>query len=284
MSGLTRGQSCLRDGTPCWRVPRTLRRYGGRSLWCLLVLWLVDVSPAASSDIGGLEGMVRQWIALRREINRTRTDWVDQKSLIEDEIRLLRTQKEKLGKRLAEHTSQAGTAEEQLASTVAVTGALGEEVGALIQPVLQAEADLVGRMDKLPEPLLGPVRSLWDSVASRGKSPPTVEDLADRLQAVVSLYTHLQQLAQGVHAASVTLADGAGRQREMQALFLGLSAAYAVSADGARAVQGRPGPDGWVWEWDDSLAPAVRRCLDCYRREAPAELVTLPVGPGRAPR
>lgn len=261
----------------------TPRRCRGGWLWSLLALWVVHVPTATASDIGGLEGMVREWIALRREINRTRTDWVDQKPLIADEIRLLRTQREGFAKRLAAHTAQAETAEKRLSDTVTKTGELGEGVDALHQPLLQAEADLVRRMGKLPEPLLRPVRSLLDSVVSRDQRPPTAEDLADRLQAVVGLYTHLQQLAQGVHSANVTLSDGAGGQREMQALFFGLSVAYAASADGARAAHGRRGPDGWTWEWDDSLAPAVRQCLACYRKEAPAEFVTLPLRQGGTP-
>ena len=252
-------------------------------LWGLLALWVLHVPAIAASDIGGLEGMVREWMALRREINRTRTDWVDQKSLLEDETRLLRTQKETLAKRLSGYTSQAETAEKRLADTTAKTGELGAGLEALHQPLLQAEADLVTRTGRLPEPLLHSVRSLVDGVVARGGRPPTVEDLADRLQAVVSLCTHLQQLTQGVHSANVTLPDDAGRQREMQALFLGLSVAYAVSADGAQAARGCPGPDGWVWEWDDSLAPAVRQCLACYRKEAPAEFVTLPLRLGETP-
>jgi len=68
-----------------------------------------------------------------------------------------------------------------------------------------------------------------------------------------------------------------GTAREMDVLFVGLGAGYAVSRDGRLAAVGRMTDTGWVWTWPESGADDIRRAMAIFRKDQPAGFVPLPV-------
>ena len=250
----------------------TTRFRGILAAAAILILGLA----AAATEIDELRGLVREWLVLRRELNEAETAWKAQKTLLSDELRLLQEQKQRLTRELAAGTEAAETASAPLAAARAQKDELASSLSALLQPVRDAEDVLRTWRDKLPPGLL---QSLGD-VLAKLPAPDAAEDVsnvADRLQAVLGLYTRIEQLNQEIHAGKTVLSLPDGRRLEMDTLFFGIAAGYAVSADGRHAAVGRPGSDGWHWQWDPALAQSVRHAIACYRRESPAAFVRLPL-------
>ena len=145
-----------------------------------------------------------------------------------------------------------------------------------------ADADLLADIEKLKaqreawRPLLEAaeedIRSWQRLLKSRIEFPlPASPATEDRLQRVFSIYAEIEKLQ---HRAStdktVIELERAGR-RQMDVLYLGLGAAFAVSADDAVAASGEWTDSGWQWTRDDSLADEVRKAVRiCEGQEAPA--------------
>ena len=63
----------------------------------------------------------------------------------------------------------------------------------------------------------------------------------------------------------------------MEAVYVGLGAAYFVNEAAGLAGSGSPGPNGWEWTVKPALVSTVRDVVQIYRNEHPARFVSLPV-------
>jgi len=246
---------------------------------CLALLLSPWPCRAASSEVERLEALTREWLALRREVGATASEWKLQKQALDDELRLLERQKQLLTAELGTQAGETRSSEEAL--TAAARDKAGYEAAllALHPELLRAEADLRTWPARLPPFLLEPLRAGFAKLPA----PDVVADagtVAGRLQVVLGLYSEIEPLHRGLHAGRMILTDPAGRQVEAEVLLLGLAAGYALAPDGATAAVGEPAAAGWVWAWDPDLAPTVRRLLACYRKDTPASFVTLPLEVG----
>jgi hypothetical protein len=82
-----------------------------------------------------------------------------------------------------------------------------------------------------------------------------------------------------VHAVKQVLALAGDRPRELDVLYLGSALGYYVVPGEDRAGWVHRGRTGWVVTPNDAMASEVRRALAIHRKEAPAELVRLPLPP-----
>jgi len=244
----------------------------------VLAALLTGWAPARAAEIDRLEDSVREWIALRRELNRAQTGWAEQKLLLGDELRMLETQRAQLTRKLQTRTEAAEATAATLAEESRNKASVEADLATLREPLRRAEAHLRTWRKRLPDLLLAPLRKAFDKLPDEdAAAPDDYSALAERLQLAVGLYGQIEQLDRSLHAGKIVLRDDGGRELEMDVLFLGLAIGYAVSADGARAAVGRPAAPGWSWEWDPQLAPAVSSALACYRKEIPATFVDLPL-------
>ena len=71
--------------------------------------------------------------------------------------------------------------------------------------------------------------------------------------------------------------DAEGKDRQVQALYLGLGHAYYADQGGSFAGVGVPGAEGWTWTVDAGLGSTIRKVIDIYENERSAEFVPVPV-------
>ncbi|MBT3376798.1 MAG: DUF3450 family protein [Lentisphaerae bacterium] len=240
---------------------------------CISFIW----ARGEGSDVEEIQTMVRQWIALKQELARSQTEWQEHQALLTDEMRLLEKRRDVLKKRLARQDELAKGSGKGFAGLQGRRRALSKTVASLSGVVEAAEKDLRAWSERLPPLLVGPLQDSFRKLPLPDGASAAPAALAERLQLVFGIYAQLQQLTRSVHVGRMVLAAPDGRQIEMDVMFIGLGAAYAVSADDSQAAVGRSGREGWSWEWQNGVAPAVRQLFACYRKESPAAFVSVPI-------
>lgn len=241
-----------------------------------LAAWTAMAATAAETDVQRLERLVGDLLTLQQAAGETEATWAEQRPAVQGRIEILRQQVAAEQARLsqAQQTAAAAAAERQALD--ADVHRSREALLALAAPLTQAETALRTLLPRLPEPL---TRALAERLRElpAAATPVSEQNLSERLRLVFGLLTEIDQFANGVYLFRQPIADPQQVQREMDVLYLGLSMAFAVSADAASAAVGTPGATGWDWRWDPALAGAVRTAVAIYRKEQPATFVTLPL-------
>jgi len=105
-------------------------------------------------------------------------------------------------------------------------------------------------------------------------NPPS---LSQRFLTVVGILDEANRFNREVTASSEVRPASDGSLAEVNALYVGLGAAFYANAAGTAAGVGRPGPEGWEWSAADSAAAAVAEAFKVHQGEVMAHFVQLPV-------
>ncbi|NLF18026.1 MAG: DUF3450 domain-containing protein [Lentisphaerae bacterium] len=243
-----------------------------------LALAIGLAAAAAAADLDRLETLVGHILEAQQATARAQAEWSEQRPAHEGQIALLTQEVADAEERLERARKDADAAAEQHRQSAADAERARQSLAELAEPIDRAEADLKALWPSLPETLrttlASPDTGRPDDATPAAKADAAV---AERLQALLSRLTELDQFAQGVTLVRQELTEADRTRREMDCLYLGLAIAFAVAADGSRAAVGVPTATGWDWQWDAALAGPVRRAVAIYRKEQPAAWVTLPL-------
>ncbi|MDP7292202.1 MAG: DUF3450 family protein, partial [Verrucomicrobiota bacterium] len=100
---------------------------------------------------------------------------------------------------------------------------------------------------------------------------------AERMQNVVAMLNEADRFNSAITLAIEVRKDADGKDRQVQALYLGLGQAYYADQGGTFAGTGWGGAEGWDWTVNAALGPAIRKVIDIYENERGAEFVPVPV-------
>jgi len=255
-----------------------MRRPRKKPRTALLVCALVAALPicAEEATVGELEGLVQQWVNLRRQLAAEKRDGSEQRRRLEDEIRLLSEEKAALEAEISETDATASELEQGRVVLLAREETMRRVLDDLLPLVERAEADLRKWRTRVPPSLGEGLRQALDKLpAPDARTGRT--SLTRRLQVVVAAYTEIENIQAGVHAVREVLSLPGRKARELDVLYLGLARGFAVGPDDTWAAVGAPGPDGWTWSLRPGLAPQVRTAVTVFNRRSPASFVTLPL-------
>ena len=255
-------------------VSESVMKVPGRSSISFVLLSVLLTAPAAFASTNALpapvrtlESLVSEWIKLRSEIAAEERELAERELQWNEEIRLLETEKVELEKELADADAVLTSAQQERAGLLEDNRGMQEALAAL-EPILdRAEAELRRWEKRVPPSLCKDLLPLF------AKLPPAQSggekgDVAQRLQAVIALYTQIESLQHGIHVTREMLPTTAASRRELDVLYIGLAAGFGVSPDNQAAVVGKLSEEGWTWESRNDLAQKVRRALNIFNREA----------------
>jgi hypothetical protein len=99
---------------------------------------------------------------------------------------------------------------------------------------------------------------------------------AERFQNVLGILNELNKANNDI-SVNVEVRDlGDGKKSEVQAIYIGLTQAYYISARGEAGI-GRPTPDGWKWEPSKAISREVLAALEIIQGKQSPAFVPLPV-------
>ncbi|MEO0509749.1 MAG: DUF3450 family protein [Verrucomicrobiota bacterium] len=231
-------------------------------------------STLFSSSITDTQDELISWVETRKAISETKAEWAAEKQIVSDLIQLLEIEKEKYE-----------TGIEELGDSDNATDKLRTELNADKERLLAAnealetfmpdlESKVKSLLSLLPEPLVQELDPLIRRLPE--EDAKTRMPVSQRLLTVVGVLNKIDKFNTGITIKSEIRSVGGGSS-EVTTLYFGLSGAYFSNDSGSYAGTGTPGPDGWVWTEDSSIANDIVALIKSYEGASEAKFVELPV-------
>ena len=242
-----------------------------------LAFWLTSGSVfAQGSKFEEARTHIEKWVQTRQLIARRNADWrVERESigqtigLLQREIDLLKGEIDKS----EQVDSEADAEKKRITLSLEDLKKANKVVDAALWGM---ERQALALMARFPDPLKDRTSNV------RSRIPLEKKDLrgrsaAERMQNVVAMLNEADRFNSAITLAIEVRKDAEGKDRQVQALYLGLGHAYYADQGGSFAGVGVPGAEGWMWEVKPELGSTIRKVIDIYENERSAEFVPVPV-------
>jgi hypothetical protein len=233
-----------------------------------------DGQAAAPPSLEETKLTMGKWIETQQIISKERNDWSQQKEILRDRVELEKKEVATLEEAIAKDKASVTEANAKRDELLAEKAELEAADQQLTEAVTAMEVQVCDIFKRLPEPLQTNLQPLYQRIPADPTS--TKASAAERYQNVLGI---LDAVSKANNEISVnyevrTLSDG--KPSEVKALYIGLAQAYYVSARG-EAGSGSPGPEGWTWSPDASIAGDVAVALEVLEGKHTPAFVPLPV-------
>ena len=249
----------------------------GALLSALFAFWVTSGSVfAQGSKFEEARTHIEKWVQTRQLIARRNADWrVERESigqtigLLQKEINLLKGEIDKS----EQVDSEADAEKKRITLSLEDLKKANKVVDAALWGM---ERQALALMARFPDPLKDRTSNV------RSRIPLEKKDLrgrsaAERMQNVVAMLNEADRFNSAITLAIEVRKDAEGKDRQVQALYLGLGHAYYADQGGSFAGVGVPGAEGWTWTVNAELGSTIRKVIDIYENERKAEFIAIPV-------
>jgi hypothetical protein len=253
-----------------------------RSTFCLLfcITSLGYSQTTKPSPTEELRITVSQWVETMTKIQQEENDWkrdleilANYKEGLEAEIKGLQEQIAAAETRKLGATSESSEKINERNRYVDARGKFASELRRL-------EQKLIDCLPLLPQPLKADpkvAQSIEELERDLKRPADQLEsNLSKRLLNVINLTTEAEKFQQTVHVRPELHRDASGQEFNMQVVYFGLAAAYAVNEDGSLALSGKPGANGWTFEETPQLSMEIRNLIASTTGAQDAAFIQLP--------
>ncbi len=230
-------------------------------------------ADTAQQSLSDLDALTARWIALRGTLAEEATLWEQRKAQWEEELKLLREESAALQREIDSNQSFMSETELRRAEAAAGLEQNEAELEALAEQVAAARKRIQEVQPLIPESLRVHLPLSWEEVEASSL------DAAGRsrsAQNVLAYLSGLETIQNRLHVTRETL-EFSGVRREVDVLYVGLAAAWAVSPDTTWSAMGKPTAQGWQWSEGGVDPQRVRKAIRVYQQDESASLVTLPL-------
>ena len=249
----------------------------GALLSASLAFWLITGSVfAQGSKFEEARTHIEKWVQTRQLIARRNADWRVERDSIGQTIGLLKREIDLL-KDAIDKSEQVDSEADAEKKRVSLSLEDLKKANKVVDAALWGmERQTLELMARFPDPLKDRTSNV------RSRIPLKKEDLrgrsaAERMQNVVAMLNEADRFNSAITLAIEVRKDAQGKERQVQALYLGLGHAYYADQGGSFAGVGVPGAEGWTWTVNVELGKTIRRVIDIYENERGAEFVPVPV-------
>ena len=242
-----------------------------------LAFWLITGSVfAQGSKFEEARTHIEKWVQTRQLIARRNADWRVERDSIGQTIGLLKREIDLL-KDAIDKSEQVDSEADAEKKRVSLSLDDLKKANKVVDAALWGmERQTLELMARFPDPLKDRTSNV------RSRIPLKKEDLrgrsaAERMQNVVAMLNEADRFNSAITLAIEVRKDAQGKERQVQALYLGLGHAYYADQGGSFAGVGVPGAEGWTWTVNAELGKTIRRVIDIYENERGAEFVPVPV-------
>ena len=219
---------------------------------------------------------IEKWVQTRQLIAKRNADWRVERESIGQTIGLLQREIDLL-KEAIEKSEQVDSESDAEKKRITLSLEDLKKANKVVDAALWGmERQALALMALFPDPLKDRTSNV------RSRIPLEKKDLrgrsaADRMQNVVAMLNEADRFNSAITLAIEVRKDAEGKDRQVQALYLGLGHAYYSDQGGSFAGVGVPGEVDWTWEEKPELGSTIRKVIDIYENERSAEFVPVPV-------
>ena len=249
----------------------------GALLSASLAFWLISGSVfAQGSKFEEARTHIEKWVQTRQLIARRNADWRVERESIGQTIGLLQREIDLL-KDAIDKSEQVDSEADAEKKRITLSLEDLKKANKVVDAALWGmERQALALMARFPDPLKDRTSNV------RSRIPLEKKDLrgrsaAERMQNVVAMLNEADRFNSAITLAIEVRKDAEGKDRQVQALYLGLGHAYYADQGGSFAGVGVPGEADWKWEEKPELGSTIRKVIDIYENERSAEFVPVPV-------
>ena len=249
----------------------------GALLSALLAFWLTSGSVfAQGSKFEEARTHIEKWVQTRQLIARRDADWRVERENIGQSVGLLQREIDLL-KEAIDKSEQVDSEADAEKKRITLSLEDLKKANKVVDAALWGmERQALALMTSFPDPLKDRTSNV------RSRIPLKKEDLrgrsaAERMQNVVAMLNEADRFNSAITLAIEVRKDAEGKDRQVQALYLGLGHAYYADQSGSFAGVGVPGAEGWTWTVNAELGSTIRKVIDIYENERKAEFIAIPV-------
>jgi len=246
-------------------------------LSALFAFWLTSGSVfAQGSKFEEARTHIEKWVQTRQLIARRDADWRVERENIGQSVGLLQREIDLL-KEAIDKSEQVDSEADAEKKRITLSLEDLKKANKVVDAALWGmERQALALMTSFPDPLKDRTSNV------RSRIPLKKEDLrgrsaAERMQNVVAMLNEADRFNSAITLAIEVRKDAEGKDRQVQALYLGLGHAYYADQSGSFAGVGVPGAEGWTWTVNAELGSTIRKVIDIYENERKAEFIAIPV-------
>lgn len=234
-----------------------------------------DAAPKVTDPVQANMDVIRQWVQARETLAKERADWQSEKARLQDMIEVRKSQLAQLNDQLASAQKETDVAEKERTRLAQDLDSMKGIEGTVEDAVVKYEQRMRTLLPQLPTPLQQELQPLSVRLPDPANKAPVNLSASQRMQTVIGMLTQIEKYNDALDLAQESR-EIDGKRIQVQTMYFGIAAAYWVDGAGTAGGTGAPGPNGWVWTRDDSLAPQIRNMIAMYHGSNEVTYVTLP--------
>lgn len=232
-----------------------------------------------SEDVGAVmdqtRSLLQKWAETQRLVSSERSEWEQGKAMLQGRIQLLKLSIEETEKKTKEAQEKLADAKKRAAEAEAEKAQVKEASDALLNAAPELEKGVRAICARVPGVVQEKVKVLLERIPKQGAEVKNIT-AAERFQNVLGILNELNKANNEIASLPEIHEVAAGKKAEVKAIYLGLAQGYFVNAAGDIGGTGTPGPAGWNWRTDPSIAKKMIEVLDVMKKTVAPKLVELP--------
>ncbi len=249
----------------------------GKSFFVLAVC-LMPIAAMANgqpADIDGAKAVLEKWVETRRIISKEKQDMALATEVLNQRIDLAQNEIHSIEEKIKDAQASIDLADKKREEMIAENDKLKEASTMLSTTADVLEAKTKELLKRLPDPIRERVKPLSQRLPEDAAN--TKLSVGERFQNVVGILNEVDKFNRAISVLSeVRLLDD-GRSVEVATMYIGISQAYYVSADGKIAGIGTSSAEGWIWKADNQAATQIAEAISILNNEKAASFVQLPI-------
>ncbi|MDO6567707.1 DUF3450 family protein [Alteromonas sp. 1_MG-2023] len=226
---------------------------------------------AQAADLTQIDRLTQQWLDIQRQTSQLVVDWQSSEPVLQQRVTLLSAEKKQLQEILNQSKDSQEDVTKRRTELLQQQSNLEQQQAALANKLSLLEDQVTHFSNLLPPPL----QNAW---AQQQISTSDDNDTSKNLQAALGKLNSLMDFQKriSVHEGPISLSSEG--EVMVKQLYLGVSAAWFVSADGKLTGQGLVKDGQWMWVEDPSLSgDEIMKAIDIFERRKQADFIELPV-------
>jgi hypothetical protein len=227
-----------------------------------------------ASPIDASRQTLARWVETQQLIAKEKRDWQEGKQILAGRIDLVKAEIAALESTMKEQRESGSETVSKQNDLAKESGSLETAEKALREWATGLEGSLHTLEPRLPDPLRTKLAPLYGRMPKDATA--TTVSLAERFQNIVGILNEINKFNGEVGMVNEVRTLASGKPAEVRTIYAGLAQAWYLSAGGEAGV-GRPGPEGWVWTPDNTLAPSIGQAVEILQSKSKPAFVPLPV-------
>lgn len=234
----------------------------------------------APSPTETLRATMGEWIDTMRKVQAEEDNWTRDQEVLGNYREGLETEIADLKERIEAAKNRKDGADKESLELSATRDQFATAREALVSEIRRLEGLFNTTLGIIPPPLraeprVGQMIEEFEAAAALPEDKAE-EGISKRLLTLVNLVTEVEKFQQTVVVRPELHRDAQDREFNMQVVYFGLSAAYAVNQDSTFAIVGRPTAEGWQYEPRPDLANDIQSMLAAILGDAEPAFTNLP--------